>query len=217
MSKKRLAFAEGRVEGIRESGWHCGDCGNFYDATVDGCPNRLLDEALVNLYCQQKLPKRKTGVQERNTQQAPGNLFGYRSQQRTPDGKVIVVGPFDTREEAEQAAAGNPIVAMGAGEADRAPAHEDAQQEHLGGCPCAEGPCCQWMGECVCQCMCDFIASIEDRVRAEPASGSTTGGSLLRLGYEQALRDVAEKARLESEVAREIVESLVAKLSFGQD
>lgn len=49
MSKQKVAFASGFVEGVRESGWQCGDCGNFYDATVECCPNRVLDKALVCL------------------------------------------------------------------------------------------------------------------------------------------------------------------------
>lgn len=51
--KKEEAFARGRVQGILESGWTCADCGNLYDATVDSCPNRLLDEAQVARLSQQ--------------------------------------------------------------------------------------------------------------------------------------------------------------------
>ena len=27
-------------------------------------------------------------------------------------------------------------------------------------CPVSQGPCCPWMGDCDCQCLCDFIAEI---------------------------------------------------------
>lgn len=49
MNKKTLAYAKGQVQGIRESGWVCGDCGNVYDAGVEHCPNQLLDEATIKL------------------------------------------------------------------------------------------------------------------------------------------------------------------------
>lgn len=29
-------------------------------------------------------------------------------------------------------------------------------------CACFKGSCCPWVGECDCQCMCDFIDSIRD-------------------------------------------------------
>jgi cytochrome P450 len=32
--------------------------------------------------------------------------------------------------------------------------------DHDSKCPNYEGPCCPWMGECVCQCLCDFIFDI---------------------------------------------------------
>jgi hypothetical protein len=49
VSKKTIAYAKGRLQGIIESGWTCGDCGNTYDASVAHCPNRLLDDAQVTL------------------------------------------------------------------------------------------------------------------------------------------------------------------------
>ena len=49
MSKKELAKAQGRLEGIQASGWECGDCGNMYDSHVDCCPNELLDRALLEV------------------------------------------------------------------------------------------------------------------------------------------------------------------------
>jgi hypothetical protein len=55
VSKKTVAYAQGRVHGIIESGWTCGDCGNVYDAGVDFCPNRLLDDAKVGLCKEQVL------------------------------------------------------------------------------------------------------------------------------------------------------------------
>ena len=49
MSQNAVMHAKGRIQGITESGWTCGDCENVYDASVDHCPNLLLDAANVNL------------------------------------------------------------------------------------------------------------------------------------------------------------------------
>jgi hypothetical protein len=57
MSAKEISFAHGRIQGITESGWACGDCGNFYDAGVDHCPNRILDEARAALRKEQALAR----------------------------------------------------------------------------------------------------------------------------------------------------------------
>lgn len=38
-------FAEGYLEGLLVTTWHCHDCGNRYQADIEGCPNTLLDEA----------------------------------------------------------------------------------------------------------------------------------------------------------------------------
>jgi hypothetical protein len=49
MSQDAVAYVRGRLQGVTESGWTCGDCENVYDATVDRCPNQLLDAAQVDL------------------------------------------------------------------------------------------------------------------------------------------------------------------------
>jgi hypothetical protein len=49
MSQDSVAYARGRLQGVIDSGWACGDCENVYDATVDRCPNQLLDAAQVDL------------------------------------------------------------------------------------------------------------------------------------------------------------------------
>lgn len=33
-------------------------------------------------------------------------------------------------------------------------------------CPNFEGPCCPWIVDCTCQCMCDFIRVIREDERA---------------------------------------------------
>ena len=38
-------FAEGYLEGLLVTTWHCHDCGNRYQADIDDCPNIMLDEA----------------------------------------------------------------------------------------------------------------------------------------------------------------------------
>ncbi len=62
MSKKSISFAKGRLEGVLESGWTCGDCGNIYDATVTHCPNLLLDTAHVKLRSAQALHRTRTAA-----------------------------------------------------------------------------------------------------------------------------------------------------------
>lgn len=233
MSKKDIAYAKGRVDGIRESGWQCGDCGNFYDASVDHCPNRLLDEAVVTVHREQaRHDARKADRSQRTGQPAQ---FGYRAPERTADGKVIIVGPYGTREEAEAAADGLPIVELpprsgedGAEMGDFGP----VPRPHRTGCPCEDGPCCPWMGNCDCQCMCDVIAPIEDRVRAEAvdtdASAAFRAGyetavsefmsdhgddAAFQLGYQQAVLDITEKARNESGDTFATVEALMKDLN----
>ena len=221
VSKKQLAFAQGRVEGVRESGWQCGDCGNFYDATVDYCPNRLLDQALLD---------QSRAEQVRQGRKRARDAFGYLAPERTADGKAIVVGPFETRAEAEAAAEGNPIVDMpGYVPVEDVPYGASGRREHLGGCPCEEGSCCPWMGDCDCQCRCDLIAAVEQRVRAESDSSGAyqrgydaavsefaaehaAGGRLLRVGYEQALKDVVDKAAGSPEGALEVAQGLLEEL-----
>lgn len=39
----------GYRDGLKAASWTCADCGNTYDSTVDGCPNRLLDQAYVDV------------------------------------------------------------------------------------------------------------------------------------------------------------------------
>ena len=45
--KDRDQYAQGYLDGVKASCWTCGDCGNMYDAQVDHCPNRILDEAML--------------------------------------------------------------------------------------------------------------------------------------------------------------------------
>jgi hypothetical protein len=231
VSKKDIAHAKGYVSGIRESGWQCGDCGNFYDATVDHCPNRLLDEALVGLRRTKSSHRVHMGA-PKHSDEAAGQ-FGYRAPERTHDGKVVIVGPYATREEAEVAADGLPVV-----ELPPTGQHADtgalASRSHLADCPCADGPCCPWMGDCTCQCLCEFIARIEDRVRAEydPSENDADEGyrtgyatavaefmsnhgddATFQLGYKKALLDVIEKARTGPAAAFATVEELMQDLN----
>ena len=41
--------------------------------------------------------------------------------------------------------------------------------DHLPECPVADGPCCPWMGECECQCMCDLLRVCSQRVHTSEA------------------------------------------------
>lgn len=152
-------YEQGRLDGIRASGWTCGDCGNEYDATVEGCPNTLLDNALAAVPLSEKATPR--GGSHQN--------YGYLAPERTPEGKAIVVGPFGSRQEAEEKANGNPIVTMPGVSAGLTEPERDSR--HLGNCPCEFGSCCSWIENCDCQCMCDLIALVEERVRAECAAG----------------------------------------------
>lgn len=43
--------------------------------------------------------------------------------------------------------------------------------EHDVMCPNHEGSCCPWMGDCDCQCMCDFISSIRESMKPECTCG----------------------------------------------
>jgi hypothetical protein len=67
VSKKAIAYAQGRVQGVIESGWTCGDCGNVYDAAVESCPNRLLDDARVNLRKEEALHRIHTAARAGGT------------------------------------------------------------------------------------------------------------------------------------------------------
>lgn len=49
MSGRKVAYAQGFVDGLRKSGWDCPDCGNWYEASVEECPNREMDEATTTL------------------------------------------------------------------------------------------------------------------------------------------------------------------------
>lgn len=49
MSNKKVAYAQGYLDGLKEGGWSCYDCGNVYESSVEECPNRLIDQAVVNL------------------------------------------------------------------------------------------------------------------------------------------------------------------------
>lgn len=42
------AYNTGYLQGVVESGWRCGDCGNLYDSSVIDCPNVILDEAILS-------------------------------------------------------------------------------------------------------------------------------------------------------------------------
>jgi hypothetical protein len=42
-------YATGYYDAIAEQSWDCGDCGNTYDTSVECCPNKHLDEAIVRL------------------------------------------------------------------------------------------------------------------------------------------------------------------------
>lgn len=44
-----LAYAEGYLQGLLDSSWTCGDCGNVYSRDIDFCPNVELDEAKVRV------------------------------------------------------------------------------------------------------------------------------------------------------------------------
>lgn len=152
--------------------------------------------------------------------------FGYVTADRSPAGEVIIVGPFDTREEAEQSAGGLPIIEMAPEEA--------VPGVHLFGCPNFDGPCCPWMGECDCQCMCDFIAQIVEWVRAEydPSESDADEGyrrgytaaveefmsnhgddATFKLGYKKALLDITEKARNEQGATFATVKDLMKDLN----
>lgn len=38
-------------------------------------------------------------------------------------------------------------------------------------CPVYGGPCCPWMGDCDCQCLCDFLHQVRTHERARWNSG----------------------------------------------
>ena len=44
------SYREGYLAGILATSWTCGDCGNTYDASVDHCPNTLLDAAYLSMF-----------------------------------------------------------------------------------------------------------------------------------------------------------------------
>jgi hypothetical protein len=41
---------------------------------------------------------------------------------------------------------------------------ENSKHDRL--CPNFTGPCCPWVGDCTCQCMCDFINEVRDDERS---------------------------------------------------
>lgn len=45
---------------------------------------------------------------------------------------------------------------------DESEEDEDSSNTHHPLCPNHEGTCCPWMGDCDCQCLCDFINKIKD-------------------------------------------------------
>lgn len=114
---------------------------------------------------------------------------------------------------------------------------EGPRRAHLGGCPCENGSCCPWMGDCTCQCMCDLIAQVEDRVRAEydPSENDAAEGyrkgyataaaecesghgdtAAFLAGYRQALADVATRVRARQTADTAAVIELVEELDREQ-
>lgn len=46
---RSLEYAQGYYSGLIEASWTCYDCGNTYEAGVEECPNKDLDQAAANL------------------------------------------------------------------------------------------------------------------------------------------------------------------------
>ena len=49
VSGRKVAYAQGYLDGLREGGWKCHDCENWYEANVEECPNKKIDEAFARL------------------------------------------------------------------------------------------------------------------------------------------------------------------------
>jgi len=54
MSGRKVSYAQGYLDGLREGGWQCYDCENWYESSVDECPNKLIDEAVARLRYEQR-------------------------------------------------------------------------------------------------------------------------------------------------------------------
>jgi hypothetical protein len=54
MSGRKVAYAQGYLDGLREGGWQCFDCENWYESSVEECPNKNIDEAQARLRYEQK-------------------------------------------------------------------------------------------------------------------------------------------------------------------
>lgn len=54
---------------------------------------------------------------------------------------------------------------------------EQNDHDHL--CPNSKGTCCPWMGECECQCLCDWIQEIRKDERRNPVAGIKTGSDYM--------------------------------------
>lgn len=63
MSQDAVAYARGRLQGVVDSGWTCGECENLYDSTVERCPNQLLDAAQVDLRKELKAQHTRADIQ----------------------------------------------------------------------------------------------------------------------------------------------------------
>ena len=42
-------YADGYLQGLKDTAWKCFDCGNIYESLVDACPNKMIDEAEARL------------------------------------------------------------------------------------------------------------------------------------------------------------------------
>ena len=175
MGGKKSAYRQGLLDGIVRSGWTCGDCGNTYDATVDSCPNRLLDLAIVEAHRRTGHPVEQptvaTGTAGPDTDTSgdsgPGTVYEYLEPERNEDGHHVVIGPYETRAQAEQAAEGRTVVPMSVNTDDDSTLTAGADHGHFPECPNAHGSCCPWMGDCTCQCLCDLIGRVQQRVTGD--------------------------------------------------
>lgn len=53
MSGRKVAYAQGYLDGLKDGGWKCYDCGNVYESSVEECPNRNIDQAQATLRAEQ--------------------------------------------------------------------------------------------------------------------------------------------------------------------
>jgi len=44
-----VQYAQGYLQGLKDTTWKCFDCGNTYESSVEECPNLLIDEAEAKL------------------------------------------------------------------------------------------------------------------------------------------------------------------------